>query len=97
MKVQFFIEAIYYHPENPTPSVVIIIRNNIESLASSEPVIVDSHDDMRKVLKDLFMDSVKTHKTSFVVGLEKYRKSGMMVGDRLEIDMKINNSGEIAQ
>ena len=95
MKVEFYVEAIYYHPENPTPSVVIVIRNNIESL-SNEPVFADSHTDMKKILHDMFLDSVKTHKTSFVVGLEEYRSSKIMVGDRLEIDLKVNNNGEIA-
>ena len=97
MKIEFFIEAIYYHPENPTPSVVIAVKNKIESLAPGEPVFMDSSTNMKKILKDLFMDSVKTHKTSFVVSLEEYRKSGMMVGDRLEIDMVIRNNGEITQ
>jgi hypothetical protein len=97
MKVEFFIEAIYYHPENPTPSVVIAVKNKIESLAPEEPIFADSRSDMKKILKDLFMDSVKTHKTSFMVTLEEYRKSGMMVGDRLEIEMTIKNNGEITQ
>jgi len=95
MKVEFFIEAIYYHPENPTPSIIIVIKNKIESLTPGEPVFVDNRTDMKKILKDLFMDSIQTHKTSFMVGLNEYRRSGMMVGDRLEIDMTINNSGEI--
>lgn len=96
MKIEFFIDAIYYHPENPIPSVVIAIRNNMESLAPAEPVFADSRTDMRKAIKDLFLDNAKTHKTSFVVGLEEYRKSGMMVGDRLEIEMTVNNNGEIS-
>lgn len=90
-------EGIYYHHENPTPSVVIVIRNNIESLTPAEPVFLDSRDDIKKILKDLFMDTVRSHKTSFVVGLDEYRRSGMMVGDRLEIDMIIKNNGEITQ
>lgn len=94
MKVEFFIEAIYYHPDNPIPSVVIAIKNNIEAI--NEPVVINSPNDMREAIKNLFRDSTRTHKTSFVVGLEQYRRSGMMVGDRLEIDMKISNSGEIA-
>ena len=96
MKLEFFIEAIYYHPENPTPSIIIAIKNNIESITPGGPIFVDKNSDMKKVIKDLFMDSVKTNKTNFVIGLEEYRRSGMMVGDRLEIDMKVNNNGEIA-
>lgn len=97
MKIEFFIEAIFYHPENPTPSVVISVKNRIESLVPGEHVFVDSRDDMKKILKDLFMDSIQTHKTSFVVPLDEYRKSGIMVGDRLEIDMTVKNNGEITQ
>lgn len=93
MKLEFYIEAIYYHPENPIPSVIISIKNNIE--AANEPIIIGSRDDMKKALMDLFRDSTRTHKTSFVVGLEEYRRSGMMVGDRLEIDMIVKNNGEI--
>ena len=93
MKVEFYIEAIYYHPENSIPSVVISIKNNIES--ANEPIIIDSRDNMKEVLMNLFRDSTRTHKTSFVVGLNEYRKSGMMVGDRLEIDMIVKNNGEI--
>ncbi len=96
MKVIFYIEAVYFHPENPTPSVVISVRNNIDSVVPGEPVFVDKQSDMKKVLKDLFLDNIKIHKTSFMIGLEEYKKSGMMVGDRLEIDMKISNHGEIA-
>lgn len=96
MKVEFFIEAIYYHPENPTPSVVIAVKNKIESLTPTEPIFADSKTDMKKILKDLYSDSIQTHKTSFVVSLDAYRKSGMMVGDRLEIEMKISNYGEIS-
>ena len=93
MKVEFYIEAIYYHPENPIPSVVIAIKNNIEAV--NEPVIINSREDMKEALKSLFRESTRTHKTSFVVGLEQYRRSGMMVGDRLEIEMTIKNNGEI--
>lgn len=97
MKVIFYIEAIYYHPENPTPSVIISIRNNIENIVPGEPVFVDKQSDMKKILKDLFLDNIKIHKTSFMVGLDEYRRSGMIVGDRLEIDMKICNNGDIPQ
>lgn len=95
MKVEFYVEAIYFHPENPIPSVVISIRNNVESLTPDEPVLINNHNDMKKAIKDLFMDNARTHKTSFVVGLEKYRESAIMVGDRLEIEMTIKNNGEI--
>ncbi len=95
MKIIFYIEAIYYHPENPSPSVVIAIRNNIENITPGEPVFVDKQSDMKKVLKDLFLDTIKIHKTSFMVGLDEYHRSGMMVGDRLEVEMKICNDGEI--
>lgn len=97
MKVEFFIEAIYYHPENPTPSVVIAIKNRVENTSSTEPFFADSKDDMKRIMKELFKDSAQTHKTSFVVPLGEYRRSGMMVGDRLEIDMVISNNGEITQ
>jgi len=94
MKVEFFIEAIYYHPENPIPSVVIAIKNNIERI--NEPVLINSPADMKEAVKNLFRDSTRTHKTSFIIGLDEYRRSGMMVGDRLEIDMTIKNNGEIS-
>jgi len=94
MKIEFYIEAIYYHTENPVPSVIISVKNNIE--AAKDPLIIGSHDDMKKALIGLFRDSTRTHKTSFVVGLEEYRRSGMMVGDRLEIDMTIKNNGDIS-
>lgn len=97
MKIEFYVEGIYYHPENPTPSVIIMIRNNVKSLSPPIPVFVDKHDDMKKVLRDVFADSVKIHKTSFVVGLDDYRKSGISVGDKLEVEMKVNNNGEIKQ
>jgi len=93
MKVEFYIEGIYYHQENPVPSVVIVLKNNIETI--NEPVIINSHEDMKAALKELFIESTRTHKTSFVVGLDAYRRSGMMVGDRLEIDMQIKNNGVI--
>lgn len=65
MITEFYVEAIYYHPENPAPSVIIIVRNNLESLTPTEPIFADSKSDMKKILKDLFMDSVKSHKTKF--------------------------------
>jgi len=94
MKVEFYIEAIYYHPENPVPSVVIAVKNNIET--ANEPIMISGPADMKEALKSLFRESTRTHKTSFIVGLEEYRRSGMMVGDRLEIDMIIKNNGDIA-
>jgi len=97
MKVIFYIEAIYYHPENPTPSVIIAVRNNIDSISPGEPVFVDKQSDMKKVLKDLFLDTIKIHKTTFMIPLDEYQKSGMMIGDRLEINMIIKNNGEITQ
>jgi len=96
MKVEFYVEGIYYHPENPIPSVVIVVRNNMDSM-NQEPIITDSKSDMKKALKEMFLDHVKTHKTSFLVGLDDYRKSGIMVGDRLEIDMRINNMEKFAE
>ena len=96
MKIEFYVESIYYHPDNPIPSVVIVIRNNMDNLTPDEPVFIDSKTDMKKILRDLFRDSAQTHKTSFVVGLEKYRESKMRVGDRVEIEMTVRNSGEIA-
>jgi len=95
MKVEFFIEAIYYHPENPIPSIIIAVRNNMSSFTPAEPVFADSESNMKDILKDLFIDTIRTHKTTFMIPLDEYRKSGMMVGDRLEIDMTIKNSGEI--
>ncbi len=38
MKVEFYVESIYYHPDNPIPSIIISIKNNIET--AKEPVII---------------------------------------------------------
>lgn len=95
MKVEFFVEAAYYHPEYPTPSVVIVVRNNV-SLRPTEPIIVNSPRDMKDAFKKMFMEDAKTHKTSFLVSLEQYRTSKIMVGDRLAIEITINNKGEIS-
>lgn len=95
LKVEFYVEATYYHPEYPTPSVVIVVRNNVESLRPSEPIIVSGPGDMKDAFKKMFMEDAKTHKTSFLVSLEQYRQSGISVGDRLSVEISINNKGEI--
>ena len=95
MKIEFYVEATYYHPEYPTPSVVIAVRNNVESLGPSEPIIVSGPGDMKDAFKKIFMEDTKTHKTSFLVSLDQYRTSGIRVGDRISIEIKINNKGEI--
>lgn len=95
MKVEFYVEATYYHPEYPTPSVVIVVRNNVESLGPTEPIIVSGPGDMRDAFKKMFKEDAKTHKTSFLVSLEQYRRSGIKVADRISIEITINNRGEI--
>lgn len=96
LKVEFFIEAIYYHSENPIPSVVIAVRNKVDDV-TDKTLFADNREDMHKALRDLFLDATKIHKTSFMISLEKYRESAMMVGDRLEVDLTIKNNGEITQ
>ena len=96
MKLEFFIDSVYYYPDNPIPSVIVVMRNNIDSLMDNEPIILNSKDDMKKAFKNLFLNDAKTHKTSFMVGLDEYRKSGVLVGDRLEIDVVIKNNGDIS-
>jgi len=95
LKLEFYIESIYYHPENPIPTVIVIMRNNIDNI-SPEITIAANREELRKKFNEMFLDSVKTHKTSFMIPLQVYRKSGMMVGDRLDIEISINNEGEIS-
>ena len=97
MKVEFFVESVYYHTDNPTPSIIIVIRNNLKNLTPDDPIFVDSKSDMKKIMKELFNDALQTHRTSFVIGLEKYRQSGIMIGDRLEIEMTIKDNGRFAE
>ena len=96
LKVEFYVEGIYYHPEYPTPAVVIVIRNNVEDRAYTEPVIVEGPGDIKDIFKKMFLNDRKTHKTSFLVSLDQYRTSRISVGDRVEIEIKINNKGEIS-
>ena len=95
MKVEFYVEATYYHPEYPTPSVVILVRNNMASLLPSEPIFVSGPGDMKDAFKKMFMAESKTHKTSFLVSLDQYRLSGVKVGDRISVEITIDNRGEI--
>jgi len=95
LKVEFYVEATYYHKEYPTPSVVIIVRNNIESLTPTEPIFVSGPGDMGAAFKKMFMEESRTHKTSFLVSLDQYRDSGIKVGDKISVEIKIDNIGEI--
>jgi len=95
LKIVYYVEGIYYHPENPSPSVIVVLRNTIDTTGPQEPILLDSRTDIRKAITELFSDSVKYHKTSIMVTLDQYRASGIMVGDRLELETTISNNGEI--
>lgn len=81
MKVEFFVEGAYYHPEYPTPAVVILIRNNVDDMNHpTEPIIVNGPAEIKDAFREMFLQDRKTHKTSFLVPLDQYRTSGIMVG-----------------
>ena len=97
MKVEFYVEATYYHKEYPTPSVIIIVRNNIESLSPKEPIFVSGPGDMEAAFRKMYLEESKTHKTSFLVSFDQYRDSGIKVGDKISIEIKIDNIGDITK
>lgn len=95
MKIEFYVETVSYYGEYSRPSVIIVVRDNIENL-SPEPIVVRGSQSMESMFKKMFMEESKNHKTSFVVPLEQYRDSGIKVGDKISVEIKIDNVGKIA-
>lgn len=96
LKLEFFVEAIFYSLQHSIPSVIIEIRNNMDNLSSTSKIVFTNPRDRYDAFKKIFMNESKSHQTSFLISLDQYRLSGIKIGDRISIDITIDKSGEIS-
>jgi hypothetical protein len=87
----FFVTAIHHYTNS---SVCIYLQNNIKNTVPSVAIIHDI-ESLKKLIKTSHSNYAKTHKTSFILSLDKYHSSKIMVGDKLNFDVSTNNAGEI--
>jgi len=95
MKTDAFIISIQYYEETTTPSVIILIRSEVQmqKMDEQEQKIFSSF----KTFIKSFGQNIEQrnyHKSSIILTLDQYRKSNFKVGDRLEFDISVNNIGD---
>lgn len=94
MKTESFIMSIQYYEELKIPSVIILLRTQIQFSKPKEEGTM-----MFSSLKDFVKSFGRNenfqnyHKSSIILSLEEYRNSNFKVGDRLDFDISVNNIG----
>ena len=99
MKTEAFIVSIQYYEETTIPSVIILIRSEIQLNKPKQVEGMQVFSSMKDFIKSFSpsKDHKNYHKSSIILPLEEYRKSNFKVGDRLEMDISVNNFGDDVQ
>lgn len=90
MKLEFFVEGIAYSSFTQKPMVAIILRNKIKE-DDTGPVIVTDKRDIAKAVFKMMHDNNGLQRIELMIDFAEYEKSGMKIGDRLEIDVSVKN------
>lgn len=92
MKLNFFITSIDHLDDSPY--LYITVRSKMNP--SKKPITLHNPklQNIFHAMNKKFIESFETH---LLISIEQSKSENFMVGDRIQVDITVNNIGEISQ
>lgn len=90
MKLEFFIESIDHLDDS---QYVVITTSN--RMNASKNIINLYNPNVQEIFNAINKKFIESFKTYFLISIEKCKTENFMVGDRIEADVIVKNTGEI--